>query len=223
VATLPPGTRVRLVEAERALLRFPPPPEAPLVVAVHPDALKAPGNRLTLVVATGAHAPPGAAPTWAGALDERMLEAVPDAPRPLDAGAARRALGAALLAGDALWAIARPAPLLADPAGGPRHTVYHGRRPWVIVGALPADADGETGASRVLAMPLNDAHGNPKWFAPTILHDHMRFPGNAKDSQLEMAHLWALPRDAARPIGAVEPPAHAPVAAAIARYFGRRA
>lgn len=241
MATLAPGTAVALLPAARAALRFPPPGADPLHVAVHPDALRGPGNQLTQVVARR-----GPLVTWTGAIDERMLARPddglhrwPDAPHDAHVGAqhdprfdaaARAHLAERLLTGERLWAVVRPGSLTADPRR-PHLTVYHGPRPWVVVGALAPDAapvaarDGDDGVAGgnapLLAMPLNDARGPGKWYAPTIAQGDMDFAGNVKDSRLEMAHLWALPAHVCRVVGTVRDAARDALAASVARYFGR--
>jgi len=79
----------------------------------------------------------------------------------------------------------RPPGLLTSPGvANPYLTLYGGNRPWVVLGELLNGS--------LVAAPLNDARGNPKWYAPEIAAAHLLFP-NAKHSQLELAHLWSLP------------------------------
>lgn len=51
---------------------------------------------------------------------------------------------------------------------------------------------GETILGELIVVPLNDAR-NPKWWTPVIAQIHMRFPGNIKDGQVELAHAWTAP------------------------------
>jgi hypothetical protein len=43
----------------------------------------------------------------------------------------------------------------------------------------------------ILAAPLNDARGNPKWWAPRIDAADLEFVGG-KEAQVELAHLWTV-------------------------------
>jgi hypothetical protein len=91
-------------------------------------------------------------------------------------------------------------------------TVYDGSdlRPWIVVG--------ETAAGDLVAAPLNDAQQNPKWWTPIITQVDMSFPGNNKDGQVELAHLWTLPGALAAD-GRVEMAGRPPVEAAVRNYF----
>ncbi len=178
MATLPPGRQVALRPEIARQLAFPPLETAgPLVIAVHPGAMNAPQSTLTLAVQLD-----GDAITWAGALDEAHLQALPRlgiSPRP--------ALAQRLLTGDHLWEVLLPGSLLAPGVHGPLGTVYDdrgaGTRPWIVVGAL---ANG-----LVLAVPLNDP-SNPKPYTPVIRRIDLGFDA-AKDGQVELPHLWSLP------------------------------
>jgi len=177
VATLPAGTRVRLTEDASAALRFPPPDDIDLTVVVHRAALNAPHDPHTQVAAV-AHGEL----VWLGALGEDVLEEV-SAPR--DPGA-RAAVAERFLVGSRLWDVVRVGGLLGQAGGGPLSTVYDGseERPWVVVG--------ETILGELIVVPLNDSR-NPKWWTPVIAQIHMRFPGNIKDGQVELAHAWTAP------------------------------
>ena len=102
--------------------------------------------------------------------------------------------------------------LLGDPQPGPLSTVYDGsdRRPWVVVG--------ETILGELIVVPLNEA-SNPKWWTPVIAQVHMRFPGNIKDGQVELAHAWTVPGDLAAE-GEVLTAGRGAVERAIAEYYG---
>ena len=201
MATIATGTAVSIAGEHAAALRFPPPLGAALFVAVHSGALKAASNHLTQILAVVEQQP-----VWTGALDERMLEMGAER-----MPGARRLLATALLRGEQLWSVVRPGNLTGAHVNGPLFTIYHGMRPWVVVGELPR--------GELLAMPLNDAHGNPKWFAPVIPQADLSFAGNSKDAQLELAHLWCFPRAAARHAGTVLEAAIPDVRAAVERYF----
>lgn len=201
MATIATGTAVSIASAHAAALRFPPPSGAALFVAVHADALKATANQLTQILAIEQHQA-----VWTGAVDERMLEVGADQ-RP----DARTLLAHGLFRGDRLWSVVRPGRLTRPPDQGPLFTVYHGTRPWVVVGELAHD--------RLLAMPLNDARGNPKWYAPVIPQAQLTFVGNSKDSQLELAHLWCFPAASTSRAGVVREAAVPELRAAVARYF----
>lgn len=201
MATLPPDQPVVLQAGVAPNLRFPPPAGAALCVAVHPAALNVGGqNRLTLV--TGRVADRVA---WVGALDESLLCTAPGAGLP----GARTLLGRQLLRGGHLWEVIRPGLLTTAAARRPYLTIYDGDRPWVVVGEL---AGGD-----LLAAPLNDARGNPKWWAPQVAAEDLALPG-AKPSQIELAHLWSF-RDSPPAAGKVLPRAHAPLARAVTGYF----
>ena len=199
MATYAPGTVLALDPAECARLRFAP-PEDEVVVAVHEGALKSRDSRLTLAACVD-----DGEVRWVGAIDERMAAGAlgrAASPRPL---VARR-----LFEGERCWSLIRPGHLAADDRAGPRFTLYHGDRPWVVVGEL---ATGD-----LLAAPLNDARGNPKWYAPRIAAEDL--DGAApKDGQLEMAHLWSLPGHLPA-VGGVGDAARGDLRRALAGYYG---
>ena len=91
-------------------------------------------------------------------------------------------------------------------------TIYAGSelRPWVVVG--------ETAPGGLIAAPLNDAQGNPKWWTPTVRQRDMAFSGNNKDAQVELAHLWTLPDSLPRE-GALTATGSDTVFSAIREYF----
>ena len=120
----------------------------------------------------------------------------------------RSALGRQMLGGLHLWEVFRPGLLTASGVSVPLLTVYNGERPWVVVGELTT--------GDVLAAPLNDAAGNPKWFSPIIEAGDLMFPGS-KVSQLELAHVWSF--GAHVPIGIVSDHGRASVAGGIRSYF----
>lgn len=199
MAQLPPGRLVLLDETALGKLRYPP-PEPEVVIAVHEGALGAPGNRLTLAVCLDADD----APTWVGAIDERMVlgglgQTTP--PRP--------AIARCLLAGHRCWSVVWPGELTADGVPSPYLTLYDGDRPWVVLGELPSGP--------LLAAPLNDARGNPKWYAPRIDAAELEGAG-AKDGQLEMAHLWSLPEHLPA-VGRVVEPAADRLGPKVADYY----
>jgi hypothetical protein len=199
VARIMPNARVVMKSAAMRTLRFPPPsPE--LVIAVHRAALRATGNTLTLA-AHVSHA----SITWVGAVDERMLD-VAEGTASEDA---RKLISTCLVTGPCLWHCIAPGPLLAVPSAGPT-TVYGGSRPWLVVGRL------ETGV--VLAVPVNDARGQEKWYAPHIPAGALPTP-EAKDSQIELAHLWSLPAGW-RDIGILEAGQRSALGEAVKKYYG---
>jgi len=178
MATIAPGTAVVLSATAMSSLLYPPPTPEVFVIA-HAAALRAPGNPHTQVAAfarTGL--------VWIGALGEELLSVSPGTP---ERSRARRECAAGLLQGNRLWDIIKPGSLLVSGAPRPMSTVYDGseRRPWVVIGG--------TTAGDLIAAPLNDAQSNPKWWTPVISRGDMSFPGNNKDGQVELAHLWTLP------------------------------
>ncbi|MGD2067800.1 MAG: hypothetical protein PVI57_03880 [Gemmatimonadota bacterium] len=201
MASMPPGSLALLDPDELARLRFPPPTDE-VVIAVHEGALKAPGNRLTLA----ACADEGEV-VWVGAVDERMVLGS------LGRGASLRPqLARRLFTGERCWSIVWPGHLLRSAGAGPRFTLYHGDRPWVVLGEL-------SGGS-LLAAPLNDASGSAKWYAPRIARGDLEGAA-AKDGQLEMAHLWSLPRDLPA-AGGVAERARPGLRRAVGGYYGAR-
>jgi hypothetical protein len=176
VATLRPGTAVDLTEYASDVLRFPP-PDGDLVVVVHPSALRASWDAHTQVAQLDADGL-----TWLGALGEDMLVTLDE---PVD-DAARATCARCFLRGERLWGVVRPGALLVPDAPRAPSTIYGGsdRRPWIVIG--------ETDAGEPIAAPLNDA-SNPKWWTPVVPRTALSFPGNVKDAQLELAHLWSLP------------------------------
>ncbi len=203
MATLAPGTKVRLAETASAALRFPPPDGLDLTVVVHRAALNAPHDAHTQVAAI-AHGEL----VWLGALGEDLLEEV-SAPRD---SSARAVVAERFLVGSRLWEVVRVGGLLGQAEHGPLSTIYDGSeaRPWVVVG--------ETILGELIVVPLNDAR-SPKWWTPVIAQVHMRFPGNIKDGQVELAHAWSVPADIAAE-GEVLVAGRGAVERAIAEYFG---
>ena len=187
-------------DEEVTKLRFPPSDDESLIVCVHPSALKASENRLSLVlgVASGTV-------SWVGAVDEAMLEeagTIEGNPRVL--------VRDRLLKGGRLWDIVRPGLLTTPSVMPPLGTVYDGDRPWVVLGEL---ANG-----KVLAAPLNDARGNPKWWAPQVAASALEFAGS-KESQIELAHLWSLEIDAVPRTGEVARSVRGSLAEQVLAYY----
>jgi hypothetical protein len=202
LATIEPGRQVELGPRELARLVYRPPETDSLWIAVHPNALRAgPRSRLTLVAATD----PSDEITWVGAVDEQMLRPLP-ARRP----AVRRSLRDRLLVGKRLWTVVFVRGLVVGDPWRPYLTVYAGSRPWVVLGEL---AGGE-----LLAVPLNDAHDNPKWYTPVVARGDIWMKGSTKDAQLELAHLWSLDPDV-RTVGQIAPRAREAVGQDVWRYY----
>ncbi len=200
MATIAPGTAVTLSAPYTGALAVPPPPNASLHIAVHEGALRAGArNLLTQVVAIE-----GGGITWAGALDERMLEVVDAAPVP-DA----RLLLSWCLGRGSMWNIIWPGDLARRPGEQDLYTVYRVSRPWVVLGALDDDSP--------LAAPLNDAT-NPVWFTPVIEAHDILMP-NAKRCQLELAHLWSFPV-MGQVDGTISAGARPAITDALRTYFG---
>ena len=111
-----------------------------------------------------------------------------------------------------MWDIVRPGALVRPGFTRPMSTVYDGSdlRPWIVIG--------ETVSGDLIAAPLNDAQQNPKWWTPVIAEHDMSFPGNNKDGQVELAHLWTLP-GALSAHGRAEVAGRPSVEAAIRDYF----
>ncbi len=200
MATLPPGTIVDLSEYAAEVLRFLP-PDGDLVVVVHPSALHAARSTHTQV----AHLSEIGL-SWLGALDEDMLVAL-DAESDADA---RADCAACFLQGARLWEVVRPGALVVPDAPRAPSTVYGGsdQRPWIVIG--------ETDTGDLLAAPLNDA-SNPKWWTPVVPRAALSFPGNVKESQVELAHAWSLPASMAS-VGEVTPLGRGAVERAIRAY-----
>lgn len=197
MSTLPPGTEVSIRPDTLRRLNFPPPEEAVLLVAVHEAALKAPGNPHTQLIGL-LHGDL----VWAGALSEHLLVVASEG-----GGDPRQLLGEAVGVGPRLWDLVWPTELVAE--GGPAATIYRGERPWVVIGAVSG--------GDLLAVPLNQT-SNPKWFAPTLTREEVRMPGSSEDSQMELSHVWSLPRSFGS-IGCVAPEARVRTLAALRRYF----
>ncbi|MDF1522185.1 MAG: hypothetical protein P1P87_05125 [Trueperaceae bacterium] len=202
MATLPPGTIVDLSEYAAEVLRFLP-PDGGLVVVVHPSALRATGSAHTQVAQLGED---GLA--WLGALDEGMLVTLDEPPDP----DARAACAACFLRGERLWEVVRPGALRVAEAPKAPSTVYAGSelRPWIVLG--------ETDTGDLLAAPLNDA-SNPKWWTPVLPSAALSFPGNVKDAQVELAHVWSLPASIPS-VGAVTPAGRGAVEREVRAYVG---
>lgn len=200
VATLPDGATVTLDPATASMLRFPP-PSMHLTVAVHSGALRAPKDRHTQVV----HLQAGSV-DWVGALGEDRLTLTGQG------SPARAILGGYLFNSPRAWKIVKPGSLLKSGVPSPQSTIYAGSplRPWVVLG--------QTAAGKLICAPLNNATGNPKWWAPVLRKSDMSFAGNNKDGQIELAHLWTLP-DSVDTVGRVESSATANLEEAISNYF----
>lgn len=199
MATLLPDTRVEMPPRYIAELVCPPPESGQLVIAVHLGALKAASSSLTQLVAFN-----GTEVAWTGAVDERMVVAVPGV-----VSNARKALWARLLVGPRLWDVVRPGLLTRPAVRRPLLTIYDGDRPWVVVGALEGEA--------LIAAPLNDARWNPKWWTPVLSADQLGFLGS-KPSQVELAHLWSL-SPTVPTVGAINAGGAEAVSETIGRYL----
>lgn len=186
-----------------ASLRFAPPTEE-LFVIPHAAALRAPGDRHTQVAAFDDDGL-----VWIGALGEDLLSISQAAAR----STARSDCASRLLQGSRLWEIVRPGALLTTGSPRPMSTVYDGSdlRPWVVLG--------ETASGELVAAPLNDDQTNPKWWTPVIAQGDMRFIGNIKNGQVELAHLWSLPSSLGAE-GSVLPAGRTGVQDSIRNYFG---
>jgi hypothetical protein len=115
-----------------------------------------------------------------------------------------------LLMGGRLWEIVRPGLLTTDAVVPPLGTVYDGDRPWVVLGELVN--------GRSLVAPLNDARGNPKWWAPQVAASDLKFAGS-KDSQIELAHLWSLEIDGVSRVGEIAQNVRKSLAEQVLAYY----
>ena len=199
MATVAPDRRVQMPEQHRLQLAFPPPSEAELAIAVHTGALKATSSTLTQLVAIEA-----TEVVWTGAVDEQMVR-----PGTGEVQGARMLLWGRLVLGSRLWEVVRPGLMTNHDVSRPLLTVYDGDRPWVILGELRSGA--------LVAAPLNDARGNPKWWTPLVEADQLAFPGS-KRSQVELAHLWSLPATLPK-FGSVQAGGRQTIEQAIQRYL----
>jgi hypothetical protein len=187
MAAILPGTYVELQQAEVRKLVFPP-PTLKLQVTVHRLAI--PKTGLATPLTTVLHRDAAGIIDWIGSIDERMLTGAQNpgqTPRPQ--------LNQHLFNGAHCWQVRRPERLVVTSHADPYLTIYGGNRPWVVIGSLPNGS--------LLAVPLNDALGNPKWYAPQIAAADLQFPGS-KLSQMELAHIWSLPATVPQ-LGAVKP------------------
>jgi hypothetical protein len=200
VATHAPDACVTFLPKEERKLAFPPPPGLTLSVAVHPGSRNAPRSLLTQLIGIDADA----RLIWAGAVDESMLEA-----QAQKTAGARKMLGRSLLRGNALWSVIDPGLLTATNVPSPYRTIYGGRRPWIVIGALDEDA--------FAAAPLNDIGGGQKWWTPPVAQTELRFRGS-KASVVELAHIWSIPT-AVPTIGDVSQNGGRAIATAIEKYF----
>ena len=191
VATIPPGTHVSLKPSDREKLRFPPSSADRLLIAVHPAALKAPSNRLTLAALIADDDL-----CWVGAVDEVML--VPNDQHSRDP---RPVLRRHLLRGPMLWDVIRPGLLAQPDAERPLYTVYDGDRPWVVIGQSFSGAP--------IAVPLNDARGKSKWWAPTLEAYELRFVGSGLRNHGTTSHATGRVRGASPGRVRVSPPTRA--------------
>lgn len=201
MATLSQGTRVNILSRHLSILMFPPPEGAALRVAIHPRALSAPWSVHTQLVGID-----GDEVTWAGGVGEDLLQTLDEPPE----DKARDLLASRLLGGDRLYEIIFPGRLLSPEITEQFSTIYMSdeTRPWIVVGGL--------GTGDLLAVPLNRV-ANKQWFTPIVYARELILNG-ARDSIVELAHVWALP--AALCIeGYIEPSAHDRLDQAINNYF----
>ncbi len=176
MASLEPGTAVKLTSAARAGLNYLPLEDAELFIAVHKAALRAKNDRATAVFGFRDDQI-----VWVAGFDERLL----DVRHTISFNRPRSAIQQHMLKGRYCWSLIRPMALI-KPGHHNMGAVYQGTRPWLVLGELP---------HAVLAAPLNDASTNPKWYSPFIAQRHVRFPGSSKNSQVELPHLWSLPME----------------------------
>ncbi len=108
-----------------------------------------------------------------------------------------------------LWAIIKPGLLTQPHAERPLYTVYDGDRPWVVVG--------QTASGAPIAIPLNDARGSRKWYAPTLEANKLLFAGS-KDSKVELNHLWSF-EGSSSVVGEVAAAGREKLSVAVASYF----
>ena len=201
MAAIQPGTYVQLQQSESEKLAYPP-PTLDLQVTVHRLAIPKSGKATPLT--TLLHRNTDEVIDWIGSIDERMLsdgQASGQSPR--------SELNQYLFNHSSCWDVIRPGHLIEPKNGTPYLTVYDGDRPWVVIGELPNGS--------LLAVPLNDARGNPKWYAPQIKAEELNFQ-NAKLSQMELAHIWSFPATLVR-IGNVEPAAVCDLQQECLKYF----
>ena len=197
--TLRPGTEVVIRPEALRRLTFPPQEGSVVLVGIHEAGLLVRKSLHTQLLGFTA-----GELSWAGALSESLL-----AVRSTGGGDPRMLLGEAIGAGPRLWDVVWPGELVLDPNRGPLATTYQGERPWVVVGITP---EGD-----LLAAPLNEA-GNPKWYTPLLAQDEVLMPGSSKDAQLELAHLWSLPRSVGA-VGSVAETARARILEDLRSYF----
>jgi hypothetical protein len=201
MAAIHPGTYVELQPAEAEKLVYPP-PALDLQVAVHRLAIPKTGRATPLT--TVLHRDVAGIIDWIGSIDERMLTGAQNPGK-----TPRAELNQFLFNGPHCWQVRRPGRLVGPNHADPYLTVYGGDRPWVVIGSLPN--------GRLLAVPLNDAWGNPKWYAPQIAAADLQFP-NPKFSQMELAHIWSMPSTLPQ-LGAVKPTVTARLQQECLKYF----
>ncbi|MBT8395447.1 MAG: hypothetical protein KJN92_00715 [Gemmatimonadetes bacterium] len=194
-----PGTEVSIRPEAFRRLRFRPPEDAVLLIAVHDAGLLARHSPHTQLLgfSEGDLA-------FAAALSEDLLTVESEG-----GGDPRILLGEAIGVGPRVWDVIWPGELVIDPERGPLATTYQGERPWVVIGTT---TDGEP-----LAAPLNEA-GNPKWYTPLLAREEVLMSGSSKDAQLELAHLWSFPGSTPA-VGSVAMEARDRVLAELRKYF----
>ncbi|MBK8497983.1 MAG: hypothetical protein IPL52_03995 [Flavobacteriales bacterium] len=198
MASIQPGQCVTLTEALYGGLVHPPPRSAELFIGVHNAALRAPRDKATVVAGFLNNQF-----CWLGGVGEDHLLLVPG-----ERLNARASIFPHLMAGSSLWSLIQPGELI-KAGTPPLGAVYRGSRPWLVLGDLQ---------DQVLAAPLNDASGNPKWYTPIIERKHVRFHGSTKDSQVELPHLWSLPKTFV-PIGDIAESVRDGIESEVRRYF----
>lgn len=195
MARIQPDTHVTM---QASGLVYPPPGGATLVVAAHPAVLKVPNVALTTLAALDKSGDV----VWVGSVDEALLTTSGGSTT-----GAREHLAKLLLSGPKLWRVVRPGSLRATKRAD---TVYHGDRPWVVLGG-PCSCG-------LLAAPLNDRGvGNLRPYQCGVDGNALNFAGS-KDSKLELNHVWAFPETVAD-IGDVDNSARATIEAAVRKEF----
>jgi hypothetical protein len=142
---------------------------------------------------------------WVGAIDESMVVRN-DQTQP----SSRQEVSRLVLLGDHVWRVVRPG-RLRHPGTEEDDTVYQGDRPWVVIGG-PHECG-------VLAIPLNAlGQGAHHHYQCEVKREDLDTP-DAKDSKLELGHLWSFPSGQVDHVGNVRLGARERITAKLRSYY----
>lgn len=204
MATISPNNIVTAHTSRFSDIKFLPDLNANLVVVVHPSALLAHQDGTTQVAQIVDRKV-----AWVGTVGEEMLAATSQI-YPEDA---RSLLASSILQGPNLWGVIPALSLFVSAAPNYLTSVYKEERPWLVIGQTD---------SAILAAPLNHLNENetPASYQAPVFANELPLMAQhvAKNSKLEMNHVWSLPLNAGM-AGRLALVAHDRLARRLRRYY----